>query len=153
VKKQVWQKEHCFEASYFFDSMEKRKQKIPIRSEKNPTEQEKASRSSKKIGFQQKNTFSTQREKMIQQQGPKQGKNRLRQEKNCSRENPALQPKKSPQQKKYISAAGKNSSPGGPRRSGSEGGSHEGRQAETGLEDKAAAAAKAAIMQQGRRRT
>ena len=107
VKKQVWQKEHCFEASYFFDSREKRKQQIPIRSEKNPTEQEKTSRSSKKIGFQQKNTFSTQREKMIQQQGPKQGKNRLRQEKNCSRENPAVQPKKSPQQKKYISAAGK----------------------------------------------
>ena len=120
----------------------------------------KIQRSKKKHLAAAKNWFSAEKYildaagKMIQQQGPKQGKNRLRQEKNCSRENPALQPKKSPQQKKYISAAGKNSSPGGPRRSGSEGGSHEGRQAETGLEDKAAAAAKAAIMQQqGRRRT
>ena len=83
-----------------------------------------------------------------------QSKKPSEQETKSSGENPALQPKKSPQQKKYLSAAGKNSSPGGPGMGGSEGGSHEGRQAETGLEDKAAAAAKAAIMQQqGRRRT
>ena len=42
---------------------------------------------------------------------PRQEKNRPRQEKTSSRESPALQPKKFPQRKKYISATGKSSSP------------------------------------------
>lgn len=70
------------------------------------------------------------------------------------RRKPSFAAEKVAATEKYLAAAGKNSSLGGPGMSGSEGGSHEGRQAETGLEDKAAAAAKAAIMQQqGRRRT
>ena len=70
--------------------------------------------SSTKAPLQQKNAFWRQREKTVRggkklvRGKKKTGRGR---KKTSSRESPALQPKKFPQRKKYISATGKSSSP------------------------------------------
>ena len=76
-------------------------------SRKNTLQQHKSTFAAEKMHFGGSGKNRPRREKSR----PRQEKNRPRREKTSSRESPALQPKKLPQRKKYISATGKSSSP------------------------------------------
>ena len=105
-----------------FRSGKKRQQKMPLRSGKNSKQQKKHLAAAQKHLCSRKNAFWRQREKTVRGgKKPVRGKKKTGRgrRKTSSRESPALQPKKLPQRKKYISATGKSSSPiktGPPRR-------------------------------------
>ena len=97
-----------------FRSGKKRQQKMPLRSGKNSKQQKKHLAAAQKHLCSRKNTFWRQREKTVRGgKKPVRGKKKTGRGRNksSSRESPALQPKKLPQRKKYISATGKSSSP------------------------------------------
>ena len=87
---------------------------MPLRSGKNSKQQKKHLATAQKHLCSRKNAFWRQREKTVRggkklvRGKEKTGRGR---KKTSSRESPALQPKKLPQRKKYISATGKSSSP------------------------------------------
>ena len=97
-----------------FRSGKKRQQKMPLRSGKNSKQQKKHLAAAQKHLCSRKNAFWRQREKTVRGgKKPVRGKKKTGRgrKKTSSRESPALQPKKLPQRKKYISATGKSSSP------------------------------------------
>ena len=97
-----------------FRSGKKRQQKMPLRSGKKSKQQKKHLAAAQKHLCSRKNTFWRQREKTVRGgKKPVRGKKKTGRgrKKTSSRESPALQPKKLPQRKKYISATGKSSSP------------------------------------------
>ena len=99
-----------------FPQREKRQQKMPLRSGKNSKQQKKHLAAAQKHLCSRKNAFWRQREKTVRGgKKPVRGKKKTGRgrKKTSSRESPALQPKKLPQRKKYISATGKSSSPAG----------------------------------------
>ena len=86
----------------------------PLRSTKNSKQQKKHLAAAQKHLCSRKNAFWRQREKTVRGgKKPVRGKKKTGRgrKKTSSRESPALQPKKLPQRKKYISATGKSSSP------------------------------------------
>ena len=87
---------------------------MPLRSGKNSKQQKKHLAAAQKHLCSRKNAFWRQREKTVRGgKKPVRGKKKTGRgrKKTSSRESPALQPKKLPQRKKYISATGKSSSP------------------------------------------
>ena len=114
-KKHVWQQEKTpCSGKKLFPQREKRQQKMPLRSGKNSKQQKKHLAAAQKHLCSRKNAFWRQREKTIRGgKKPVRGKKKTGRgrKKTSSRESPALQPKKLPQRKKYISATGKSSSP------------------------------------------
>ena len=114
-KKHVWQQEK--------NALQREKAisaagKTPAKNAASQREKFKAAEttpcSSTKAPLQQKNAFWRQREKTVRGgKKPVRGKKKTGRgrKKTSSRESPALQPKKLPQRKKYISATGKSSSP------------------------------------------
>ena len=97
-----------------FRSGKKRQQKMPLRSGKKSKQQKKHLAAAQKHLCSRKNTFWRRREKTVRGgKKPVRGKKKTGRgrKKTSSRESPALQPKKLPQRKKYISATGKSSSP------------------------------------------
>ena len=88
-------------------SGKKRQQKMPLRSGKNSKQQKKHLAAAQKHLCSRKMHFGGSGKKPVRGK-KKTGRGR---KKTSSRESPALQPKKLPQRKKYISATGKSSSP------------------------------------------
>ena len=108
-KKHVWQQEkNALQREKAVSAAgKKRQQKMPLRSGKNSKQQKKHLPAAQ-------NAFWRQREKTVRGgKKPVRGKKKTGRgrKKTSSRESPALQPKKLPQRKKYISATGKSSSP------------------------------------------
>ena len=116
-KKHVWQQEkNALQREKAVSAAgKKRQQKMPLRSGKNSKQQKKHLAAAQKHLCSRKNAFWRQREKTVRGgKKPVRGKKKTGRgrKKTSSRESPALQPKKLPQRKKYISATGKSSSPG-----------------------------------------
>ena len=104
----------CSGKKLFPQREKKRQQKMPLRSGKNSKQQKKHLAAAQKHLCSRKNAFWRQREKTVRGgKKPVRGKKKTGRgrKKTSSRESPALQPKKLPQRKKYISATGKSSSP------------------------------------------
>ena len=117
-KKHVWQQEkNALQRGKVVSAAgKKRQQKMPLRSGKNSKQQKKHLAAAQKHLCSRKNAFWRQREKTVRGgKKPVRGKKKTGRgrKKTSSRESPALQPKKLPQRKKYISATGKSSSPKG----------------------------------------
>ena len=115
-KKYVWQQEkNALQREKAVSAAgKKRQQKMPLRSGKNSKQQKKHLAAAQKHLCSRKNAFWRQREKTVRGgKKPVRGKKKTGRgrKKTSSRESPALQPKKLPQRKKYISATGKSSSP------------------------------------------
>ena len=104
----------CSGKKLFPQRGKKCQQKMPLRSGKNSKQQKKHLAAAQKHLCSRKNAFWRQREKTVRGgKKPVRGKKKTGRgrKKTSSRESPALQPKKLPQRKKYISATGKSSSP------------------------------------------
>ena len=115
-KKHVWQQEkNALQREKAVSAAgKKRQQKMPLRSGKNSKQQKKHLAAAQKHLCSRKSAFWRQREKTVRGgKKPVRGKKKTGRgrKKTSSRESPALQPKKLPQRKKYISATGKSSSP------------------------------------------
>ena len=115
-KKHVWQQEkNALQREKAVSAAGKKpQQKMPLRSGKNSKQQKKHLAAAQKHLCSRKNAFWRQREKIVRGgKKPVRGKKKTGRggKKTSSRESPALQPKKLPQRKKYISATGKSSSP------------------------------------------